>query len=389
MDRVNMKTRENMHRYLLPWLFCVAIGSLPCWAQPDAQPELKQAIELHQSGKYPEAIEAYKHFLNAHPEAAMVRSNLGAALAHEGRFEEAIREYSLALAVDPRNLQVRLNLALAYFKSGDLAQAIVHLEKVHDGDPRNMQAAQLLGSCYLAAGQNAKVIALLDPMVTVSTDDLGAVYLMGTALVRDNQAGRGQIWLDRILSKGDTAEAHLLIGTAKLMANEVSPARVDLEKAVALNPKLPGAHAYLALALLRSADTVGAASEFYKELENDPNDFDANLQLGGLLRQEEKFDEARKLLERALFVRPGDFAARYQITAIDMTQGRIEEARKSLESIVKEAPEFTEAHVSLATVYYRLKRKDDGDRERDIVKKLNAAQQARQKRPPSEEPVKP
>jgi Tfp pilus assembly protein PilF len=284
---------------------------------------------------------------------------------------------------------VRLNLALAYFKSGDLAQAIVHLEKVHDGDAKNMQAAQLLGACYLAAGQNAKVIALLDPMVTVSTDDLGAVYLMGTALVRDNQAGRGQIWLDRILSKGDTAEAHLLIGTAKLMANEVSPARVDLEKAVALNPKLPGAHAYLALALLRSADTVGAASEFYKELENDPNDFDANLQLGGLLRQEEKFDEARKLLERALFVRPGDFAARYQITAIDMTQGRIEEARKSLESIVKEAPEFTEAHVSLATVYYRLKRKDDGDRERDIVKKLNAAQQARQKRPPSEEPVKP
>jgi len=97
----------------------------------------------------------------------------------------------------------------------------------------------------------------------------------------------------------------------------------------------------------------------------------------------------RQLLARALFVRPGDFAARYQIAAIDMTEGKIETARKSLESIVKEAPEFTEAHVSLATVYYRLKRKDDGDRERDTVKKLNAAQQAKQKRPPAEEPAKP
>ena len=35
-----------------------------------------------------------------------------------------------------------------------------------------------------------------------------------------------------------------------------------------------------------------------------------------------------------------------------------------------------EAHVSLATVYYRLKRKADGDRERATVLKLNAEKQA-------------
>jgi Flp pilus assembly protein TadD len=365
------------------------VSPVVCRAQsaPDSA-DLQQAVELHQSGNYTGAIDAYQRFLKVHPEAAMVRSNLGAALAHEGRFEEAIREYTLALSVDPRNQAVRLNLALAYYKSGDIAQAIEHLERVHEAEPKNMQAAELLGSCYLAAGQNAKVIALLDPMVSVSTDDLGAVYLMGTALVRDHQTERGQVWLDRILSKGDTAEAHLLIGTAKLMVNEISAARVDLEKAVELNPKLPGVHSYLALALLRSADTVQAAVEFRKELANDPNDFEANLQLGGLLRQEDHLDEARSLIERALAIRAGDFAARYQIATIDILEGKIEAARKGLESIVKEAPEFTEAHVSLATVYYRLKLKDDGDRERDIVKKLNAAQQARQKRP-QEEPAKP
>ena len=98
------------------------------------------------------------------------------------------------------------------------------------------------------------------------------------------------------------------------------------------------AHSYLALALLRSADTVAAAEEFRKELANDPNDFDANLQLGGLLRQEDKLVEARKLIEHALSIRVGDFAARYQIATIDMTEGKIEDARKGLESIVKEAP---------------------------------------------------
>jgi len=52
--------------------------------------------------------------------------------------------------------------------------------------------------------------------------------------------------------------------------------------------------------------------------------------------------------------------------------------RRELELIVKEAPGFTSAHVTLATVYYRLKRKADGDRERAIVQKLNAEAQAKQ-----------
>jgi hypothetical protein len=43
---------------------------------------------------------------------------------------------------------------------------------------------------------------------------------------------------------------------------------------------------------------------------------------------------------------------------------------------VKESPNFTAAHVSLATVYFRLQRREDGDRERAIVRKLNAEAQA-------------
>jgi hypothetical protein len=46
--------------------------------------------------------------------------------------------------------------------------------------------------------------------------------------------------------------------------------------------------------------------------------------------------------------------------------------------MVKEAPNFTEAHVTLATVYYRLRRKEDGDRERAIIAKLNAEAQEKQ-----------
>ena len=42
------------------------------------------------------------------------------------------------------------------------------------------------------------------------------------------------------------------------------------------------------------------------------------------------------------------------------------------------APDFLEAHVSLALVYYRLKRKADGDRHRAIAEELQRQLQAQQ-----------
>jgi predicted Zn-dependent protease len=89
-------------------------------------------------------------------------------------------------------------------------------------------------------------------------------------------------------------------------------------------------------------------------------------------------DEAIQCVNRALRVRPGDLGARYQHATILLQDNKTEDARAELEAIVAEAPAFTEAHVTLATVYYRLKRKTDGDRERALVQKLTAQTQAKQ-----------
>ena len=98
--------------------------------------------------------------------------------------------------------------------------------------------------------------------------------------------------------------------------------------------------------------------------------------MGVLLRQDEDNDAALRYFQHALDVRPGDFGARYQIAVVELATGKLGDAQRHLETLVKEAPQFTEAHVSLATVYFRQTRKADGDRERAIVAKLNAERQA-------------
>jgi tetratricopeptide (TPR) repeat protein len=354
------------------------IVSLGLAAAQSPETQLRQAIDLHQAGNIPAAIDAYRDYLKVDPKSVMARSNLGAALSRIGRYEEAIVEYKQALQLDPRNLPVRLNLGLAYFKTYQLSEAAAQFAAVAQQQPSNRQAVFLLADCRLRLGENKKVIELLSPLEKNSPDDKALVYLLGTALIRDNQPARGQVLVNRILREGESAEAHLLLGTTKMNAQEFAEALVDLRKAVELNPQLPDVYSYYGLALLTTGDMAAAAEAFRKELESNPNDVVSNLQLGVIFKQDQRYDEARRSFDHALRARPGDPGVRYQLATLDLATGNVEKACAQLEQLVKETPQFVEAHVSLATVYYRLKRKEDGDRERAIVLKLNAASQAAQ-----------
>ena len=375
-SRAKLRVIRPMLRGFLAFTF----GGASSFAQAPRDPQelLKEAISLHQAGELDRAIRDYRQFLELYPDMAQVRSDLGAALAGAGRYEEAISEYQRALLLKPMP-QVRLNLALAYYKSGKLSLAVDELNHVRREMPNELRPTLLLADCYLRLGENKKVIEVLQPVEQTNQDDLAMVYMLGTALVRDGQADKGQVLIERILKNGDSAEASLLLGTTKLMANDFSGALVDLQKAVELDADLPDVYAYYGAALLATGDQPGAQKAFERALEHDPNNFDANLRLGLLLRKDERYDEAMPYLSHALEIRPGDVGVRYQIATVKLSRGQVEQARLDLESLVAEAPNFIEAHVSLATAYYREKRKTDGDRERAIIEKLNAERQAKEK----------
>jgi len=347
------------------------------WAE---QPEaiLQRAVQAHQAGDMPAAIQGYREFLKIEPGNVLALSNLGAALARQGEYDDAVREYKEALSLVPDNPAISLNLALAYYKLGEIAKASAELIALRARQPENQQATLLLADCWLRLGENQKVITMLDPLYAAHRDDGGLAYLLGTALVRDGQTNRGQLVIDKILHNGDSAEARLLMGTTKFSVHDFAGAVKDLARAVELNTSLPSVHSYYGQALLATGDAAGAMRQFRLELQQDPNDFNSNLDLGALLRQDQELDEAAHYIERAMRVRPGDPGAGFQMASIKLAQGKLEEARERLEHTIQESPTFVEAHVTLATVYYRLKRKADGDRERAVVQKLNAEIQARQ-----------
>jgi tetratricopeptide (TPR) repeat protein len=354
-------------------------------AQDDVDRAFAQAARQHEAGDLEGAIRGYQAILAAHPERADVRSNLGAAFSRLGRYEEAIEQYKKALALDANNQAIRFNLAMAYYKSALFAEAAGELTRFLAATPADLperlNASLVLADCQVRLGEYKKVIELLSPLADAGPDNPNGraiAYLLGNALIGDGQLDKGQVLIDRVFHDDDSAEARLLMGSILLLMDDGGGAIKELERALQLNPKLPTLRAWYGRALMRMGDSEKAKTQFRSELADNPNDFDANLYLGVLLRQDKQFEEAFGYLSRAAQLRPREQYARYHLGAVLAALGKPDEARPLLEGVAKEYPDFIEARTLLASVYYRLNRKADGDRERAAVQKLSAEQQAKQ-----------
>ena len=361
--------------------FLLFLISAPVLAQaPNAQDFERlfaRALALQQAGDMLGAIDTYTAALTILPDRTDALSNLRAAYVRLGQFDDAVAQYQAALKVDPSNNTVRLNLALAYYKSARPNEAIPQLKRVVASDPEIRNAYLVLADSYLQTGQNQDVVSLLKPRESMFADDLAYAYLLGTALLHVENAAEGQKYIDRIFGAGESAEAHLLMGVAHINRQDYPAAKTEFKRALELNPKLPTAHALYGRSMLAMGEYELAERAFRQELGLNVNDFEANLQLGYMRKTSQKFEEASAYLERAMTIRPNDLAARKLLASLRLQTGDVNEAVRMFESIIQEVPDLIEAHVQLATAYNRLKRKDDADRERAIIDRLNAEAQAK------------
>ncbi|MBY0506741.1 MAG: tetratricopeptide repeat protein [Bryobacteraceae bacterium] len=342
-----------------------------------AQDLLQQATAAHQRGDLAAARQGYQQYLATHPGSLEAQSNVGAVHAQLAEYPQAIAAYRKALTLQRGNPRVRLNLALAYLKRSELEPAIRQLFVVRAIEPANQQALLLLADSFLRLGAHREVIRLLENQPA----EPAVTYLLGTALIRSGEVERGQVVIDTLLKQGESAETLLLIGSAQLTTGAYKDALATLERAVALNPRIAALQSQYGIALLSTGEAPRAMAAFRAALALDADDFDANVNLAGQLRLAKELGEARRYVDRASRIRPNSPAVRYQAGALALAEGQADAARSTLEAVVAASPNFLEAHVALATAYYRLNRKADGDRVRATIERLNAQAQKRELEP--------
>ena len=360
------------------------VGRVAAQDSAAVERDFERATQLHQSGDLQGAVRAYLAILAKHPARVDVRSNLGAAYSALGRYEDAISEYKRALVIDSGNYAIRFNLALAYYKAAWFNEAAAELDRfiaaVPDS-PQLINARLVLADCQVRLGDYKKVIDSLTPLADADPNNRTLAYLLGSAMIGAGELERGQAIIDRLFRQEDSAEAHLLMGSILLLADDAQGALKEVERAIELNAKFPAVQAWYGRVLMRLGDTEKAKVAFKTELASNANDFDSNLYLGILLRQDKQLDEARSYLQRATQLRPREQYARYHLAAVYAAAGKPSDALPLLEGVLKEHGDFVEARVLLASVYYRLNRKEDGDREKALIQKSNAEQQSKSPQP--------
>ena len=76
-------------------------------------------------------------------------------------------------------------------------------------------------------------------------------------------------------------------------------------------------------------------------------------------------------MKSALAIDPHSAPALYALALVDKAQTQPDSAVVELEEAVKIRPDWLEAHVQLAALYFQLHRTTDGARERQLVDKLS------------------
>jgi tetratricopeptide (TPR) repeat protein len=370
-------------RSSLSFLLCLApVACAPlavCQTSSQGHPAtaddlLRKAISEQQRGDLSAAIEDYRKALAIRPDMAEARANLGAALAAAGDLDGAIREDSLALPNAPDKTAVRMNLALAYYKKGDWQNARQEFARVHADRPGDFSAAMLLGYSDIKVGRPAEAVDLLLPLEQGQENNMDFQYVLGYALI---EAGKpeGLPRMEKSAAATRSVDAFVLAGAARLRRREFKEARADLDAALEIDPNFPGAQTLAGQARDALGDTAAALPAFEVALRQDPRDLMANLYLGTMRLKDRDLDGARPLLQTAIELAPQLPQARLQWARLNSMTGKYAEAATALEQLEKADPNWIDPHIELAALYYKLHRPEDGQRERDIVKQLEAKEQ--------------
>lgn len=367
---------SGVYTYSVHFAFIIAVilcGSLWGQAQETSPEQLfQEAKEAQQSGNKDLAAKKYQQLLEQHPELVAAHANLGVVLANLGRFDDAIREYEIALAEAPDSPPLRLDLGLAYYKKGDFAAAAAQFAALHKDQPGDVRIATLLGNCEIQLGLAGQALAILQPLENENSDNTDVEWAIGNAFLR---AGEGTEALKRIQKVADqkpSPEAYQLAANLNLRLTFFDAARRDAQAVLGLNPNSPSAYMVIAMVDDYSGDAQKAASEYGKAVQLDPKNIQARVQLGAVLVRLRELEPAREQLNKALALDATLSSAWYQLGEVEKSEKHLEAALKDFERAEQEDPQWLAPHIELVALYYRLKRLEDGDREKAIVDQKRA-----------------
>ncbi len=230
------------------------------------QAELNLAMLFLRNRRSADAIPLLDSLVHAKPDEMRPRLYLGEALESTGKWEDAAAQYHEVVRLDPKNVRAELGLGRSLLHSGQLDEAGAHYRRAVSLDPSKRSYLLELAVALSDAHRENDAVPLLKefPDDAAAREKLGKIYL-------------------------DTQQPALAV--------------TEFEAAASMSPSTAN-HLALATAYLRNKQEDKAAPILKQALSAAPNDYDLQMAVGRIYRDQRNFIEAGNHFYAATKIKP-------------------------------------------------------------------------------------
>ncbi len=232
----------------------------------------------------------------------------------QGRVPEAARLYR-ELADQHRSVQALLGLARIHSGVGDARGALDVLEKARQLAPNSEEVLSAQARVALAARSPVIATRALEALARMVPNVMENQYLLGVALMQAGDMPSGALALEEARKiEPNRALTLVALGFAYNGQKLYAEARAPLLRAL----EIDGSDVEALAALAESEEGLGeleaAERHAQRALARDEKHAIANLVLGLVRMKQQRHDEARAALEKAVATDPSSAKAQYQLS---------------------------------------------------------------------------
>ena len=292
---VRLAQRERMEEALAASLAAVKLNP------KGIKPNRMLGRVLFELGRFEEAEKHWRRVLELAPRYPLAHRGLGVALFKQGRLEESLAATRAALEQRPDWDVAMAGLGVILNELGRFDEAERHLRRARELHPRHIRILQNLGESLRRTGRHEEALDLYRSAVEIEPD---------------------------------YAPAHGAMGVILLAMRRHDEAIDAMQRAVTLapdSPQAPGLHASLGKAARETGRIEMAARYYERALQSDPRYTDALLGLALVRFRQQRYDQARPLLQTIIEMEPGHALAHANMGVALYHLGHEREAVESID----------------------------------------------------------
>ncbi len=300
----------------------------------------------------------------------------GLAFYDLDRLPEASAALASAVAADPQDEEARQMLGLTLFRMGRPADAIPLLETgtVVSGGTSGTGVAGAVNAAAPAAPDTTpaagQAAGQAKPPAQTKADPSYVLALCYLDTRRYDDARHA--FAAQYGFQPDSANAYLLAARMLLRREYLPIAHDSAEKALALDPTLPLAHALLGEIALAGNHLDEAISQFRQEQQRNPLEGSVYDRLGDAYSRQAEYPEAQAALQRAVLLEPQATGPYILLGKVLLKEGDAVGAANYLEHAKGMDPSNFMTHSLLGQAYRTMGRTAEAAREQQAAEQLQA-----------------